>query len=64
MNSADRFDRIQQTAQSFWPHYQDAMQALMQEAGYERGDWYVSFLAHGLDPAPLTAVFFNSHFLS
>ena len=60
MNLADRFDRIQQTAQSFGPHYQDAMQGLMQEAGYERGDWFVSFLAFGLDPAPLTAVFFNS----
>jgi len=60
MNVADRFNRIQQTAQSFGPHYQDAMQGFLQEAGYQRGDWFVSFLAFGLDPAPLTAVFFNS----
>jgi hypothetical protein len=47
---------VQQAFQAIGPHYQEQTRQLIEEWGYEDGDWFISFLACGLDPEPLTAV--------
>lgn len=48
---------MQEAFNAFSPHYQDDIQAAIQETGFEGGDWFFTYLAYGSDPEPLTAVF-------
>ena len=47
---------VQEAFQAIGPHYQPVSGPFVQEAGYEDCDWFISFIAYGLDPEPLTAV--------
>ncbi|MCP4362407.1 MAG: hypothetical protein GY796_30750 [Chloroflexi bacterium] len=50
---------MQEAFQAIGPHYQEVSQATVQNAGFERGDWFACYLAFGLEPEPLTAVTFH-----
>ncbi|HUM68574.1 MAG TPA: hypothetical protein PLK31_06970 [Chloroflexota bacterium] len=47
---------VQEAFQAIGPHYQPQTGPFVTEAGYQDGDWFISFIACGLDPEPLTAV--------
>ncbi len=47
---------VQEAFQAIGPHYQPQTGPFVTEAGYQDGDWFISFVAYGLDPEPLTAV--------
>lgn len=47
---------VQAAFQAIGPHYQPQTGPFVTEFGYEDGDWFLSFVAYGVDPEPLTAV--------
>ncbi len=47
---------VQEAFQAIGPHYQPQTGPFVREWGYEDSDWFVSFIAYGVDPDPLTAV--------
>lgn len=47
---------VQEAFQAIGPHYQPQTGPFVRELGYEDGDWFISFIAYGVDPEPLTAV--------
>lgn len=62
MSYEDLWSLLQTTMQAFTPHYNDAMQTVLTEVGFQGPDWFVSFIAFGIDPEPLTADFFHACF--
>lgn len=55
MTPQERYTLIQGTMQAFNPHYNEAVQAIFAESNITGIDWFFSYLAFGLEPAPLTA---------
>ncbi len=53
---ASIWSSVQEAFQAIGPHYQPVSGPFVRESGYEDGDWFISFVAYGLDPEPLTAV--------
>jgi len=47
---------LQEAFNAITPYYQEQIREAMAEIGFEGPDWYMSYLAFGLDPEPLTAV--------
>ena len=49
-----------ETMRAFAPFYREAMRKTIQDSGAPPDDWFTLSLAHGSDPAPLTADRFHS----
>lgn len=62
MSRNDLWPLLQAAMQAFTPHYRDAMQSVLTEVGFQGPDWFMSFVAYGIDPEPLTAVHFHTCF--
>lgn len=62
MSRKDLWPLLQSTMQAFTPHYREAMQPVLTEVGFQGPDWFLSFVAFGIDPDPLTADFFHTCF--
>lgn len=62
MSRQDLWPLLQSAMQAFTPHYRDAMQAVLTETGFQGPDWFIAFVAYGIEPEPLTAVLFHTCF--
>lgn len=54
--SENLWNILQEAFNAIAPHYRDKVRESMAEIGFEGPEWYMTYLAHGLDPKPLTAV--------
>jgi predicted transcriptional regulator len=50
----DTWQTAQDTMQAFYPFYQEHTTKMMQEAAYQGGDWFFSYVALGVEPEPFT----------
>lgn len=60
MTAKNIFPLIQETTQAFGPHYQSQVQAVFAEFGFQGGDWFITYIAYGLDPEPLMITFLKT----
>lgn len=60
MSRNDLWPLLQSTMQAFTPHYQEAMQPLFAESIFQGADWFLAFIALGVDPEPVTADLFHT----
>ena len=50
---------IRESMQAFTPHYRDVMAPLLEEVGFQGPDWFIVFMAFGIEPEPITAARFH-----
>ncbi len=62
MTPQERFTLIQEAMQAFNPHYRETIQQVFTETAIQGQDWYLAYLAYGLEPEPFTAVTFHHLF--
>lgn len=62
MSTKNLWPLVQEITQAYSPYYQEAMQPVIAAAGLQAGDWFITFLAYGIEPQPLTAAFLNTIF--